>query len=141
MSTSRELHLALHCDFDLFGLVSPAKEYKLAWSLNQNLGLKLVKSKDLAINFLDDRSIIISNFTFTTSHCTFRLLKNLALSEDSKEYLLPELKNVDYFLLIKNESDTFDLNKYVKRLPEIDAVQSFTSINVEKLENKENLIF
>src|SRR5690606_8652811 len=100
MSKSRELQLAIQYNLDLIGLVSSAKEYKLAWSLNQNLGLKLAKSEDLAINFVGDRSIIISNFTFITSHCTFRLLKNLAVSDDSPEYLLPELKNIDYFLLI-----------------------------------------
>lgn len=141
MSTRRELQLAIQYNLDLIGLVSSAKEYKLAWSLNQILGLKLVKSEDLAINFIEGRSIIISNFTFTTSHCTFRLLKNRALSDNSNAFLLPELKNIDYFLLIKNESDTFELNAYVDRLPQIDIVQSFTSINVENLENKENLIF
>lgn len=141
MSISQELQLAIKFNIDLLGLVSSAKEYKLAWSLNQNLGLKLAKSEDLAINFVGDHSIIISNFTFTTSHCTFRLLKNLALSDNSNEYLLPELKNIDYFLLIKNESDTFELNTYVNLLSGIDTVQSFASINVENLENKENLIF
>ncbi|WPP50220.1 IPExxxVDY family protein [Catalinimonas niigatensis] len=141
MSTRRELQLAIQYNLDLLGLVSSAKEYKLAWSLNQILGLKLAKSEDLAINFIEGRSIIISNFTFTTSHCTFRLLKNRAFSDHSNAFLLPELKNIDYFLLIKNESDTFELNTYVDRLPQIDIVQSFTSINVENLENKENLIF
>ncbi len=141
MLKSHELQLTLQCDFDLIGLVSSAKEYKLAWSLNQNLGLKLAKSKDIAINFVGNRSIIISNFTFTTSHCTFKLLKNHAISEDWNQYLLPELKNVDYFLLIKNESDTFDPGKYLCHLSEIGIVQSFASINVENLKNKENLIF
>jgi hypothetical protein len=141
MSTSHKLQLAIHYNLDLLGLVSSVKEYKLAWSLNQNLGLKLAKSEDLAINFVEDRSMIISNFIFTTTHCTFRLLKNRALSDHSDEYLLPELKNIDYFLLIKNESDTFELDTYVNRLAEIATVQSFTLINVENLENKENLIF
>lgn len=141
MSTSRELQVNIPCDFDLLGIVSPAREYKLAWSLNQSLGLKLAKSQDLVINFVNDRSIIISNFIFTTSHCTFRLLKNYALAGSAADFLLPELKNLDYFLLIKNESDTFELDSFVKRLPEIDAVQSFTAINVDNLDNKENLIF
>lgn len=141
MPTSRELQLAIEYNLDLIGLVSSAKEYKLAWSLNHKLGLKLAKSEDLAINFVEGRTIIISNFTFTTSHCTFRLLKNRALSGNTDAFLLPELKNIDYFLLIKNESDTFELSSYVNRLQEVDVVQSFTSINVENLENKENLIF
>ncbi|MEK6480788.1 IPExxxVDY family protein [Catalinimonas sp. 4WD22] len=141
MSTSREIQINIPCNFDLLGIVSSAREYKLAWSLNKSLGLKLAKSQDLVINFVNDHSIIISNFIFTTSHCTFRLLKNCALTESEADFLLPELKNLDYFLLIKNESDTFELDSYVKRLPEIDAVQSFTTINVDNLDNKENLIF
>ncbi|MDF9796686.1 hypothetical protein OKW21_001949 [Catalinimonas alkaloidigena] len=141
MTISRELQVSIPCDFDLLGIVTPAREYKLAWSLNQSLGLKLAKSQDLVINFVNDRCIIISNFVFATSHCTFRLLKNKALSGSASDFLLPELKNLDYFLLIKNESDTFELDSYVSRLPTIDAVQSFTTINVNNLDNKENLLF
>lgn len=141
MTKSRELQISIPCNFDLLGLVTTAKEYKLAWSLNHCLGLKLAKSQDLVINFVHDREIIISNYTYTTTHCTFRLLKNYAISETTNDYLLPELKNIDYFLLIKNESDTFELDNYVERLGEIDIIQSFTPINIDNLDNKENLIF
>lgn len=141
MSTSRELQISIPCDFDLLGIVSSAKEYKLAWSINQRLGLKLAKSEDLVINFINDHNIIISNFTFKTSHCIFRLLKNSAISDSTSDFLLPELKNLDYFLLIKNESDTFELDSIVSRMYDVKDIQSFTTINVDNLENKENLIF
>jgi hypothetical protein len=141
MPDSREIQFAFERDFDLFGLNTVVKEYKLAWCLNQHLCLNLAKSEDLAINFVDDRTIIISNFTFTTTHCTFKLLKNHAISTDEEVYLLPELKNVDYFLMIVNESDTFDIEYYRKKLPEVKILQSFRQISIDKLQNKENLIF
>jgi len=141
MPDSHEIQIAFERDFDLFGLKTSVKEYKLAWYLNQHLCLNLAKSEDLAINFVDDRTIIISNFTFTTTHCTFKLLKNHAISTNEKAYLLPELKNVDYFLMIVNESDTFDIEYYRKKLPEVKILQSFRQISIDKLQNKENLIF
>lgn len=141
MSSDREIHVDFNRDFELIGLKSPAKEYKLAWYLNRQLRLKLVKSEDLVINFAAQPAIIISNFIFTTTHCTFRLLKNLSENESKPLYLLPEKKESDFFLMINNESDTFDTSIYIEQLSDIPLIESYHIINVDKLTNQENLIF
>ena len=38
-------------DFDLLGLTSTARGYKLAWEINQALHVQLVKQPDLAVGF------------------------------------------------------------------------------------------
>ena len=140
MPISCELAPAFPYDFELFGLVCRAKEYRLAWYLNHHLKLNLAKSHDLTIDFVHSSSIVVSNFTYQTSHCTFKLLKNACLHQDSA-YLLPELKNMDYFLMIKNESDTFDINFCWNGLSEIKLLDNFDKIQIDQLTNKENLIF
>lgn len=141
MSFNREIQVDFNRNFELIGLVSSAKEYKLAWHLNRQLNIKLVKSEDLVINFAAQPTIIISNFTFTTTHCTFRLLKNLAETEGKSLFLLPEKKDIDFFLMINDESDTFEASDYLAKLAEISFIESYQIVNVDKLTNQENLIF
>lgn len=141
MSSGHELKIDYQCDFELVGLVCSARAYKLAWYINQYLQLNLAKSDDLVIKFVCEPNIIVSNFAYSTPHCSFRLLKNRSESEVSEGYLLPELKNMDYFLIIKNESDTFDTAISIKKLSQIKLIDSYQRIAVDKLANKENLLF
>jgi len=141
MSSGHELQIDYHCDFDLVGLVSAAREYKLAWHINHHLYLNLAKTEDLVIKFVSEPDIMVSNFSCITSHCTFRLLKNRSCDSKSGGYLLPELKNMDYFLIIKNESDTFDSSNCIRKLSDISIITSYQRIDVDKLANKENLLF
>ena len=50
-------------DFDLYGIVAPIKEYKLAWLLNNEFGWNLSKSKDIEVDFLNNGKLVISNFS------------------------------------------------------------------------------
>lgn len=141
MSSGHELKIDYQCDFELVGLVCSARAYKLAWYINQHLHLNLAKSKDLVIKFVSEPDIIVSNFAYNTPHCSFRLLKNQSEDEVSGGYLLSELKNMDYFLIIKNESDTFDSANCIRKLSDISLIESYHRIAVDKLANKENLLF
>lgn len=127
-------------DMLLFGITSQAKEYKLAWWINRELGIKLVKKDDLEIEIKEIGKIAISNFTFDTEHCIFRLLKN-KLENDSGGYLLKELQRFDFLLTIDNKSDTFDLNGIGNKLKNIPEILYSQSIIVDNLKDKENLIF
>lgn len=143
MSSGQELQIDYNfrCDFELIGLVSAAREYKLAWHINRHLDLNLAKTEDLVIKFVSEQDILVSNFVCSISHCSFQLLKNRSTDQESGPYLLPELKNMDYFLIIKNESDTFDSSKCIQKLSDISVITSYQRIDVDKLTNKENLLF
>jgi hypothetical protein len=38
-------------DFELIGIISTAKGYKLAWEINQLLAIHLVKQPDMVVGF------------------------------------------------------------------------------------------
>ncbi len=48
-------------DFELIGMVSTMKEYKMGWHLNQMGIFELAKGEDIEIEFADDKVIAISN--------------------------------------------------------------------------------
>lgn len=136
------LHVEYNFDFLLLAINSNIKAYKLAWSINKDLSLALTKEENIEIGFKGDKSLCIQNFMDKNDFRTIRLLKNRADgNEDSIAYLLPELKNFDYFITLENESNTLDENIFIRGLKEIPFVQFITKIDLQTLKSKDNLIF
>lgn len=129
-------------DFKLFGLLSGEKEYKLAWRLNDLLDLNFAKSDNIQLKLRNGQSVEISNFVEKREHCSFSLLKNKVLSDNIQgKYLIESHKHLDYFLLIKDSNELIDSDVWLKNLKESPFIQMTTSLEVEHLPNKENLIF
>ena len=53
----KKLAADLDFEFRLFGLISPVKEYKLAWSINHVLNLHLVKMEEKTIQKVKPKTI------------------------------------------------------------------------------------
>lgn len=128
-------------DFVVVGLVSSVKEFKLAWYINAFLGINLSKTKEIEYDFLKDCKISISNFIFETEYSSFRLLKNrsVAFLNTNKPYLLPDLKNYDYFALLNGKFADCQMEN-LKKLKEIPIVEMVRLIDVNKIKDKENLL-
>jgi hypothetical protein len=128
-------------DFELLGIVSPIREYRMAWLVNQELDLNLVKADDLELEFLNAEKLEIAQYFLSLPHGFIQLLKNKALnSAQQLAYLVPELKNLDYFLLVQDETEQLDLSNFMEKLSQNSLVQSIVRIDISKLKSKENLL-
>ena len=128
-------------DFELLGIVSPIREYRMAWLVNQELDLNLVKADDLELEFLNADKLEIAQYFLSLPHGFIQLLKNKAINSTQQlAYLIPELKNLDYFLLVQDETEELDLINFVKKLSQNPLVQSIVRIDISKLKSKENLL-
>ncbi|EOZ96946.1 hypothetical protein A33Q_1864 [Indibacter alkaliphilus LW1] len=128
-------------DFELLGIVAPLKDYKMAWLLNQNLGLHLVKNPDFRMEFKDDVKIEISRFMEEKEHGFVQLLKNKSLSPDiHSAYLVPELRIMDYFLLLQDHTFELNINAYIERLSQVRLIQNIVKLDISKIKSKENLL-
>ncbi|WP_420387510.1 IPExxxVDY family protein [Roseivirga sp.] len=138
-----KLQVSYDFDFLILALNANVKPYKLAWSINKELGLNLIMAENIEIGFNEKKSLSILNYIDSDEFRTVRLIKNRA--EETEEafnaYLLPELKNFDYFLLLENETNTFDENAFISEIKQIPFVQFTTKINAQTLKSKDNLIF
>ena len=130
-------------DFDLFGIISPTREYKLAWLINQKLGIHLIKEDDVRISFLNDEELVITNYLYETEHAQMRLLRNRSENrkDDRMNYLVPEMNRFDYLLLKWGEIGDFGDLQWLKKLQQLKEIQYITKMDVEKLKSRENLIF
>jgi len=128
-------------DFDVLGLVSPVRDYKMAWLINRQLDLDLIKWEDLEIEFLSDPQLKISQYFLSLPHGYVQLLKNKALNTNNQvSYLIPELKSMDYFLLVQDQTFQISINTFVNELAKNPFIQNVMKLDVSKLKSKENLL-
>ena len=137
------LEVSYDFQFDLIAVNTNVKEYKLAWAVNKELGLSLSKEENISIDFSKGKSLSISNYSCKTEYQTFRLLKNKAENqgEQFNAFLIPELKNFDYFLMVADDSMTFQINPFISTIKEIPFVLFAVSVDTSALKSRDNLIF
>jgi hypothetical protein len=130
-------------NFDLYGIISVARDYKLAWLINQALDLHLVKVKDVEISFISKQKLVISNYLYETEHTQLRLLKNKSevKESDKMNYLIPELNRFDYFIMKTGALGDYSDSDLINRIQNIKEIQYIVNLDIEMLKSKENLIF
>jgi hypothetical protein len=127
-------------NFELIGITTAAKGYKLAWDLNKRLGIGLVKQADLMVGFKKNEEKPFSFYAYETPLNRLKLFKNKpSEGEAGKYYLIPEFPHFDFIILAAMEEHTHQqLIDLVKSIP---TIQLATSISLEGLKSKSNFIF
>ncbi len=129
-------------EFTLFGIVSLVSEHKLAWEINNTLKISLTKSEDIKLDFINSKNLIISNYIYEKEDSNLRLLKNKSYKTGQAQlYILPELKQFDYLLVLNGFEQTYSKEEIINSLNKIDVIQYIVNIEIEKLKSKENLVF
>lgn len=138
-----KLESTFDIDFDLFGLVGNAKEYKLAWYINKEFDFDLLKQDDIRIEFSDKSSILISYYLHETDNLKVELLQNklLASAADRNKFLIPELNQFDYLLKIRDESGELKPETITTTIKQIPIVEYVMRLNFDALKSKENLLY
>jgi len=128
-------------DFDLLGLTTAAKGYKLAWDMNQALHIQLIKQPDLAVGFKNNDERSFSFYAFETQINRLKLFKNRPSEGDTGKYfLIPEFPHFDFIILaaMKDQYAHPQLLELIKSIP---SVQFAAFIPMEGLKSKSNFIF
>ena len=142
MTKTFTLDVELACDFDLFGLVSSARDYSLAWALNHALRLRLRRQPDLPLALVGREQLVFSHYLHATEGLMLRLFRNRALAPSAlpKPFLAPDVKEYDYLLAVSNGGEELTGQALVGRLTALDAVQYAAQFDPNTLQYKENLI-
>ena len=127
-------------DFLIIGICSHIKDYRLAWLINQQLTLELIRSEVDLVNWTSPKAKRQSYARFQyydeQSEIDYYLFSNNA----GKIKLLPDQKMFDYFLMIKNNIE-LSLPNLVKELMQIPEVLTAYPINSNQIKHKDNIIF
>ncbi|HAN18815.1 MAG TPA: IPExxxVDY family protein [Bacteroidales bacterium] len=124
--------------FKLIGISSHENDYRLSWALNKYLGYNFSKSENLLIqkpkhNIEQSFSVYIYNDEET--FLQYQLIAN----NSENGFLIPELKNIDFFLKISGEYSDSIINKIVTKLKKIEIIN--TAFNLENLSERNKKVF
>lgn len=146
--------------FKLLAIHSSIEEFRLAFQLNKFLGLRLSRSRQDIDLQMEDLKVLFALYEFEDhqKYLKYYLVSNISKGElisstaqnslfeeeqpaFKKLYLIPEFKQVDFFLKIEDELEDISEEILLKKIKEIPQVSTAYSIDFHQIKSKENLIF
>ncbi len=152
---SLELEDFCEDNYSLIGIHTALEDFKLAYLLNNNLNTHFSRSS-FSLDFEtknNKASFSIFDYINEKYEHEWYLISNsykeerinasdtLALSTETKTYLIPEKKRVDYFLKIVGESNPSLIQRTLDKINEMSQVVTSYTIETDTLKSKEFLIF
>lgn len=152
----------IHCidfefdhDYTLIGIHSILDDYRIAYFLNNNLNIQLRRFKDdLDFHFrncsfplfkFEDESAFTSWSLISNKHVfTENVMadgSNLFPEETKISYLIPEKKQIDYFIKINGLKDDAELSTTLFNINKINHIMASYAIDPMDLKSRDNLIF
>jgi hypothetical protein len=142
-------------EYSLIGIHTALEDFKLAYLLNKTLSTSFYKSrKDLNFEDLQKKaSFSIFNYSSNKYDFDWFLIANssrrenqkesneLLLTSETKTYLIPEKKKVDFFIKISGDVEYTFMSETVDKIKKIDQVITSYLIDKNTLKSKDFLIF
>ena len=157
------LEIEYDYDFLLIGIASHEKDYRIAWAINKALGLSLTKQNSLEIKGKKQTTPSFFSFFLYENEDAFKeyaVVANLSESKvgekqaqtlfsdsptgksnNENEYLIPEQKLMNYFFMVRGEVESTEGEEVIKKLKEMEPVQTVVRIDAKSLKSKQNLVF
>ncbi len=136
----KRLDVEFSFDFELHGIITPIRGYKLAWEVNRLLGINLVRQDDFVIsNKGEETKHLLFSYDSEVNH--LKLIRNKSQEDaEVKNLFVPEHPRFDYFIISKGE-DMLTSNRLQEVLRNIPSVELVAFIPLTALKSKENFIF
>jgi hypothetical protein len=135
----KKLEMDYSYDFELLGITTVDKGYRVAWEINKYLNLHLKKESDLVVK----EGELANSYSYFVHQAVFnvlRVFKNRSNESDqTKHFLAPEHNHFDYIIMIQGqELNSKRLQKELKAIPSIELV---AFIPLDSLKSKDHFIF
>ena len=125
-------------DFELIGICSHVKDYRLSWALNQRFTFDLAKDDNLELNFKGE----VRSFSFFSYIDDENLIEYYLICNRSENgTLIPEEKKADYFLMVRGVFREEEKDSLIKEIDQLKCVLATYNIDIEQLKSKDNLLF
>jgi hypothetical protein len=134
------LKFEIDLDFVLIAVTTSLKDYRICYLINKYLNFNFVKIPDLAVDLAEGggKSLFsIYSYHWETTRTDLYFISN----KGTEGYLVPEMRKMDYFLLIKNYFSENDSNAMVASLNKIPEIVTAVKIDPKKIKSHENLLF
>ena len=123
-------------DFEIIGVSSHEKDYRLAWSLNKHLGWRLKRKNDIEIR--GKRSVSV-HAQYSWVHPVDQTVFTLIDNNTPDGVFMPDMAQFDYILKIEQCGEGVS-DAFYQRLRQADFVLAIQLQDVDKLKYKNNLL-
>jgi hypothetical protein len=123
----------------LLGISSHENDYRLSWGMNENLGFRLVKTdnhKSFNTRLNEFQEFSAYCYTENEYSTTYRLIANRC----DNGFLLDELKNIDYLLLVEPSDPSFEVKGLMANIRLVPFISAVFVIDLNSLKNKKRLL-
>lgn len=141
MSKRKVLKLELDEDYDflIFGLVSTTKDYRICYQINKLLDIDLAKEKDIELKI--SKTGNTDQFSFYEYINEDQVAYYFICNKGKSGSFIPEYKQLDYFLIVKNFISDTSEGDIIKKLKATPLILGVFPINASKLKSRNNLLF
>lgn len=126
-------------DFILIGIASSFRDFRVCREVNSSLGIELHRTEDYSIHDRKkETEVLFPYFGYTTEQeDQYYVIGN----KSEGGLLIPEQKQLDFFLVIKPGMSPIDRTEIVRALHRNSVFQGVFPLNVNSLKSKDNLLF
>lgn len=142
-------------EYSLIGIHTVLEDYRLAYLLNKNLNTCFSKSKKDLEYMKNKQKTSFSIYNYKNKEYGFDwfLIANsfkkenqtafneLLLTTETKTYLIPEMKKIDFFIKITGEATNNYVVKNISKIKSIEQVITAYLIDKNTLKSKDYLTF
>ncbi|WP_136667308.1 IPExxxVDY family protein [Flavobacterium sp. H122] len=145
-------------DYDLIAIHTTLEDYRIAFKINQHLGILLSKNENEITFEINKQPAFFSRFTFDDEEAmmTWDLIQNkqeielpiitqnTSLFEETSTVkqinLVTDLKKADFVLKIEHD-EQIDIKDIISKLKKIDFITTVYEVDPNEIKSKNNLIF
>jgi len=136
----KNLKFEIDFDFILIAITCSLKDYRVCYLINKYLNFNFTRTEDLKLEMSAAGSPLLFSlfhYNWESTETDFYFIGN----KGSDGYLVPEMREADYFILIKNYIDEDDLEGIISALNKIPEIVAAVKIDPKKIKSRENLLF
>ncbi|MBS1530454.1 MAG: IPExxxVDY family protein [Bacteroidetes bacterium] len=133
----KTLKFEIDLDFALIAITTSLRDYRLCHYINKRLHFNFAKSPDLEL-MQNNIPVYFSLYQYhwEASDTDFYFIGN----KGSEGYLIPEMRKVDYFIMIRNYITDDELEKLVSDINRMQEVVAAVKVDPKKIKSRENLL-
>ena len=124
MKTVHIIDDEIKLDMTVLAVNSHVKGYNLCWHINKKLCTNFIK-KEI---FIEENKESFSAFEVEQENKKITLVKN----KSKKGVLIPEKKNIDFFIIIEPEIKQTAKEEFISKLREISKILLIFEVDLEK---------
>ncbi len=141
MLNKKFLKVDADLEFELIALITTLKDYRACYLINKHLNFNFIKISELEVDIYQHSTepALFSRYHYQweATETDFYFIAN----RSADGVLLPEMREADYYLIVKNYIDEAELEDLIYRLNQIPEIISAVKINPKKIKSHENLLF